>query len=103
VQELIGLGLRAEKFYQAKKMMGLLPPELQTRVESTIREDGTYGIFEEPHEFLAYGMSDEAFQEFLGSIKGQQEETGFTAFVRTLYNEWDESIWYQQRRFDRYV
>ena len=88
INELIKLGLHAEKHYKVRDMLGLVPADLRTRVESTMREDGTYGIFEEPQEFLAYGMSDETFQEFLGEIKGTQDESGFTTFVRTLYNEW---------------
>jgi len=92
VSELINLGLHAEKHYKVRDMMGLLPDDLKTRVESTLREDGSYGIFEEPQEFLAYGMSDEAFQEFLGGIKGTQNENGFTTFVRTLYNEWAKAF-----------
>jgi hypothetical protein len=92
INELINLGLHAEKHYKVRDMLGLVPAELKTRVESTLREDGTYGIFEEPQEFLAYGMSDEAFQEFLGEIKGAQDESGFTTFVRTLYNEWAKAF-----------
>lgn len=89
VNDLIQVGLYAGKQYELRKSIGLIPKDLLARVESTLREDGTYGIFEEPHEFLAYGMSDEVFQEFLGGVKSiLPQETGFMAFVRTLYDEW---------------
>jgi hypothetical protein len=97
VNELIMLSLRAEAAYLAADVKGLIPPELKTRVESTvdIDEDGRayYGIFELPQEFLAYGMSDENFQEFLGRMESDRaNETGFTAFARMLYNEWAKAF-----------
>lgn len=37
----------------------------------------------DPREFIAYGMTDEAFQQFLMKAKGQDEDTAFfTRFVR---------------------
>lgn len=97
VNELIMLSLRAEAAYLEADVKGLIPPELKARVESTVDvdEDGRayYGIFELPQEFLAYGMSDEDFQEFLGRMKSDRaNETGFTAFARMLYNEWAKAF-----------
>ena len=97
VNELIMLSLRAEAAYLEADIKGLIPPELKARVESTvdIDEDGRayYGIFELPQEFLAYGMSDEDFQEFLGRMESDRaNETGFTAFARMLYNEWAKAF-----------
>jgi len=93
VNDLIKISTHAGKQYELRKSIGWLPKDLMVRVESTKREDGTYGIFEEPHEFLAYGMSDETFQEFLGGIKSfKPQETGFTAFVRTLYDTWAKAF-----------
>jgi len=97
VNELILLSLRAEAAYLAADVKGLIPPELRARVESTVDvdDDGRayYGIFELPQEFLAYGMSDEDFQEFLGRMESDQaNETGFTAFARMLYNEWAKAF-----------
>jgi hypothetical protein len=42
-------------------------------------------IVADPREFLAYGMSDEQFQEFLMSAEGTQEDTSFfTRFVDAI-------------------
>jgi hypothetical protein len=42
-------------------------------------------IVADPREFLAYGMSDEQFQEFLMSAEGVQEDTSFfTRFVDSI-------------------
>ena len=48
--------------------------------------DSTDGdIVADPREFLAYGMSDEQFQEFLMSAEGVQEDTSFfTRFVDSI-------------------
>lgn len=97
VNELIMLSLRAEAAYLEADIKGLIPSELKARVEATVDvdEDGRayYGIFELPQEFLAYGMSDADFQEFLGGMKSDKpNETGFTAFARMLYNEWAKAF-----------
>jgi hypothetical protein len=97
VNELIMLSLRAEAAYLEADANGLIPDSLRERVGSTVDvdEDGRvyYGVFESPQEFLAYGMSDEDFQEFLGGMKSDKpNETGFTAFARTLYNEWAKAF-----------
>jgi hypothetical protein len=92
VKQLTELAERVKKQYELMDKMGLVPEELRQRVEATIvaGEDGTahYDIFYTPQEFLAYGMSDEVFQEFLGRVKGTQDETGFSAFVRSIYDSW---------------
>jgi len=74
VEELRALANLAKKFYEVQERRGLLPPELIRRVDGTMRVSGktgyTYEIFDSLDEFLAYGMSDDAFQRFLASIPG---------------------------------
>ena len=92
VKELTELSDRVKAQYERMDSRGLLPDDLKQRVEATIvtDADGTvhYDIFRTPQEFLAYGMSDEVFQEFLGRVKGTQNENGFSSFVRTMFNAW---------------
>lgn len=92
VKALTALADRVKTQYERMDMLGLIPDDLRQRVEATVitNPDGTvdYDIFKTPQEFLAYGMSDETFQEFLGRIKGTQDENGFSSFTRTLYNTW---------------
>jgi hypothetical protein len=92
VKELTELSDRVKAQYERMDSMGLVPDDLRQRVEATIvtDADGTahYDIFRTPQEFLAYGMSDEVFQEFLGRVKGTQNENGFSSFVRTMFDAW---------------
>ena len=96
VGELTALADRVKTQYERMDMLGLIPDDLRQRVEATVitNPDGTvyYDIFKTPQEFLAYGMSDETFQEFLGRVKGTQNENGFTSFARTLYNTWAKAF-----------
>jgi len=96
VKELTALASRVKKQYELMDTLGIVPDDLRQRVEATIitNPDGTvdYDIFKTPQEFLAYGMSDETFQEFLGRVKGTQNENGFTSFARTLYNTWAKAF-----------
>jgi hypothetical protein len=96
VGELTALADRVKTQYERMDVLGLIPDDLRQRVEATVitDPDGTvyYDIFKTPQEFLAYGMSDETFQEFLGRIKGTQNETGFSSFARTLYNTWAKAF-----------
>ena len=74
VEELRALANLAKRFYEVQERRGLLPPELIRRVDGTMKVSGktgyTYEIFDSLDEFLAYGMSDDAFQRFLASIPG---------------------------------
>jgi hypothetical protein len=62
------------KVYGHLEVRNLVPPELRRIVESTssVDEEGVpaYDIFEDPREFVAYGMSDPEFQNFLMSLDG---------------------------------
>jgi hypothetical protein len=85
VRELTSIMIRAEQQYNKMKQQGLLSQEIIDRVESTRDENGDLAIFEQPEEFLAYGMSNEDMQDFLMSIKGtQKDETAFSKFVRSI-------------------
>ncbi len=96
VKDLTALADRVKTQYERMDILGLIPDDLRQRVEATVitNPDGTvyYDIFKTPQEFLAYGMSDETFQEFLGRVKGTQDETGFSSFTRTLYNTWAKAF-----------
>ena len=85
VKELTAIMIRAEQQYNKMKQQGLLSQEVIDRVESTRDEDGDLAIFQQPEEFLAYGMSDENIQDFLMGMQGKQkDETAFSKFVRAI-------------------
>lgn len=68
---------------------GTLPPHISALAR--------YGnLFEDPKEFVAYGMSDPVFQEFLMGAKGFEEDTSFfTRFVdavRRFFNMGDDTV-----------
>ena len=85
VKELTAIMIRAEQQYNKMKQQGLLSQEVIDRVESTRDEDGDLAIFQQPEEFLAYGMSDENIQDFLMGMEGKQkDETAFSSFVRAI-------------------
>lgn len=68
---------------------GKLPPHISALAR--------YGnLFEDPKEFVAYGMSDPVFQEFLMGAKGFEEDTSFfTRFVdavRRFFNMGDDTV-----------
>ena len=84
-KELTNIMIRAERHYKQLKAQGALPQDVIDRVESTRDENGDLAIFEQPEEFLAYGMSDENIQDFLMSMEGKQkDETAFSSFVRAI-------------------
>ena len=84
-KELTNIMVRAERHYNKLKEQGALPQEVIDRVESTRDENGDLAIFEQPEEFLAYGMSDENIQDFLMGMEGKQkDETAFSSFVRAI-------------------
>jgi hypothetical protein len=103
VKQLTDLAERVRKQYELMDKLGLVPDELRQRVEATIvaGPDGTayYDIFNTPQEFLAYGMSDEVFQEFLGRAKGTQNENGFSSFVRSIYDAWAKAFGKEKNEF----
>jgi hypothetical protein len=76
---------KARAEYIKQKRAGKLDAGVINRVESTKDEKGDYGIFNTPHEFLAYGMSDDNIQDFLMGIEGTRtDETLFSKFVRSI-------------------
>lgn len=89
-RELSALMENASARYSQMERRGVLPPALQDLVESTLDIDpetgqAGYEIFELPHEFLAYGLSDPVFQKFLMGIEGRRtEESGFSRFVKAI-------------------
>ena len=91
VRDLTNLGMRASKIYDALDRRGLVSKELKQVVESTLEfhDDGTpyYKIFDEPQEFLAYGLTDPTFQNFLEIIPSTRaEKSAFGEFVRKILN-----------------
>ena len=92
VGELNALMENARINYERMLAKGMIPPELRVLVESAGEVDPKTGkvtsdIFELPQEFLAYGMSDEHFQDFLDSIEGKSsEESGWSRFTRSIAN-----------------
>ena len=89
-RELSSLMENARKRYTQLERAGILPTRLQDLVEATLDVDPEtmdvgYDIFELPQEFLAYGMSDPVFQQFLMSIEGRRtDESAFSRFVRSI-------------------
>lgn len=90
VQELNGLMMDAGDQYLRLERAGLLPERLRDLVEATEVEDVESGevefeIFTLPYEFLAYGLTDPVFQQFLMSMSGTRtEESGFSRFVKGI-------------------
>ncbi len=89
-RELMSLMDVAAKRYSQLERAGVLPTSLQNLVEATLNVDPDtmdvgYEIFELPQEFLAYGLSDPVFQQFLMSIEGRRtDESAFSRFVRSI-------------------
>jgi len=92
IGDLTSLMENAKINYERMRALGLLSPEMRVLVESMGEVDPQTGevtsdIFELPQEFLAYGMSDENFQDFLDSIEGvTKEESGWSRFTRMIAN-----------------
>jgi hypothetical protein len=84
LKELNDLQDTARRQYEKLVAAGDAPPRLQAIVKAEPN------IFNSPDEFLAYGMSDPTFQEFLMGVQGKrQDASGFSNFVRSireLYN-----------------
>lgn len=89
-RELSSLMDNARLRYEQLERAGVLPTRLQDLVEATLDIDpdtleAGYEIFELPQEFLAYGLSDPVFQQFLMSIEGRRtDESAFSRFVRSI-------------------
>lgn len=68
-----------EEFYNLNDA-NAIPPELADLLKST-----DLSIITDPNEFLAYGMSDEDFQEFLMTAEGEEQQPSlFTQFVKAI-------------------
>lgn len=80
----------AFQYYEYLESKGMAPIELRRLVQSTEEVDEEtgekdYGIFTLPQEFLAYGMSDPVFQEFLNGLPSNKKNmSGFTRFVTDI-------------------
>lgn len=92
IGDLTALMENAKVNYERMLAMNMIPPQVRLLVESAGELDPTTGkvtsdIFELPQEFLAYGMSDENFQDFLDSIEGKSKEgSGWSRFTRMIAN-----------------
>ena len=90
VGEMQSLMKRAQEAYEEGVLFGDLSAEVQDMIEATAdvsEKTGkvTFSVFEDPNEFLAYGMSSPTFQKFLMGVEGtQKEETAFSKFVRAI-------------------
>lgn len=90
VGEMQSLMKRAQEAYEEGVLFGELSPEIQDMIESKVDIDEktgkpTFVLFDDPNEFLAYGMSSPTFQKFLMQVEGtQKEESAFSKFVRAI-------------------
>jgi hypothetical protein len=87
MREMESLMKRTQEAYEEGVLFGELPPEVQEMIEGTTDRDRTgkvsIGVFSDPHEFLAYGMSSPEFQKFLMTVQGKRG-TGFSGFVDSI-------------------
>ena len=88
MREMESLMKRTQEAYEEGVLFGELSPEVQEMIENTTdvdRKTGRpiIGVFADPHEFLAYGMSSPEFQKFLMSVQGKRG-TGFSGFVDSI-------------------
>ena len=87
MREMESLMKRTQEAYEEGVLFGELSPEVQEMIEGTTDRDRTgkvaIGVFTDPHEFLAYGMSSPEFQKFLMSVQGKRG-TGFSGFVDSI-------------------
>jgi hypothetical protein len=87
MREMESLMKRTQEAYEEGVLFGELSPEVQKMIEGTTDRDRTgkvsIGVFSDPHEFLAYGMSSPEFQKFLMSVQGKRG-TGFSGFVDSI-------------------
>jgi hypothetical protein len=90
MREMESLMKRAQEAYEEAEVFGDLSPEMQELVANTTDIDKKTGrpvmtVFTDPHEFLAYGMSNPDFQKFLMTVQGKRNElTGFAKFVADI-------------------
>ena len=76
------LGKRAEEHL---KSLPDMPEDLAALVyETGVNKDGRFEIFANIDEFLAYGMSDPLFQEFLKTVPVDARTNGLSGFVRAI-------------------
>lgn len=76
------LGKRAEEHL---KSLPDMPEDLAALVYGTgVNKDGRFEVFANIDEFLAYGMSDPLFQEFLKTVPVDTRTNGFSGFVRAI-------------------
>jgi hypothetical protein len=87
MREMESLMKRTQEAYEEGVLFGELSPEVQEMIEGTTDRDRTgkvsIGVFSDPHEFLAYGMSSPEFQKFLMTVQGKRG-TGFSGFVDSI-------------------
>jgi hypothetical protein len=87
MREMESLMKRTQEAYEEGVLFGELSPEVQKMIEGTTDRDRTgkvsIGVFSDPHEFLAYGMSSPEFQKFLMGVQGKRG-TGFSGFVDSI-------------------
>jgi hypothetical protein len=87
MREMESLMKRTQEAYEEGVLFGDIPLAVQQMIESTTDRDRTgkvsIGVFSDPHEFLAYGMSSPEFQKFLMTVQGKRG-TGFTGFVDSI-------------------
>ena len=88
MREMESLMKRTQEAYEEAELFGDLSPEMQELVANTTDIDKktgrpVIGVFADPHEFLAYGMSSPEFQKFLMSVQGKRG-TGFSGFVGSI-------------------
>jgi hypothetical protein len=88
MREMESLMKRTQEAYEEAELFGDLSPEMQELVANTTEIDKktgrpVIGVFADPREFLAYGMSSPEFQKFLMSVQGKRG-TGFSGFVDSI-------------------
>jgi hypothetical protein len=78
----------AERAYTALKQNGMLPAGVVARVEGSKRLDAdgneVFGVFEDPYEFLAHGLTEAPMQSFLKFLPGVDSRNGFTKFLDAI-------------------
>ena len=92
MREMNGVMKRTESAYRLGVERGTISSELQDLIEAgseniEFDENGNpkFEIFNNFHEFLAYGMSSPEFQKFLMRVKGMRTEpTLFSTFVNNI-------------------
>jgi hypothetical protein len=90
MREMGGIMKRAEQEYKELTFLDMVDENVNDIVSRTYDpKNDSYGIFKDPHEFLAYGMSSPEFQKFLMRVKGMRKEptlfSRFTNSIRDLF------------------